>query len=173
MFFFRGDPWISRINDERRTFTVYLVFVAQTTLPQRVAQEHLLVVCYVFERLPFQRRSQNDLDPFASPIRRRLVECRVNHRCRRVGNFDKMRAAGKESTNDHASSDTASSYLFVGQSASVLLRRSEGRNTRRYCSRAYARSPREAIGRPIPYGRFVPVHPKIVPATAAHCYSFP
>jgi hypothetical protein len=173
MSFFRGDARISRIYDERCAFAVYLVLVAQTALPHRVAQEHFVVVRYIFERLSFQRRGQNDLDSFATPIRRRLVECRVNNRCRRVRNFDEMRAAGKQSTNKNSDSDTAVSYLFISQPAPVLLRRSEGTGARGYGSRPCTWSPREAIGRPIPYGRFVPDHPQIVPATAADCYSFP
>jgi hypothetical protein len=173
MFFFRGEIRISRKNDKRCTFAVYLVFVAQAPLPDRVAQEHFVVVDNIFERFPFQRRCQNDLDPFSSPIRGRLVECWVNNRCPGVRNFDEMRAAGKQNTTKNSERDTNASQLFPSQSAPIPLRGCKGDDARRYGLLPHACSPREAIGRPNPCARFVPDHPKILPATAADCYSFP
>jgi hypothetical protein len=105
--FLRCSFRILREDHQRCTFSLYFEFVAETSLANRVCQEHSIVRGYVFERFRAQRRRPVYLHPLPVPDRIRLIKCQVKHRFRRIRNLYCMDAARNESAKENVSKTTA------------------------------------------------------------------
>src|ERR1700722_7690867 len=102
MLFFWGAFRIPRINHQRCAFTLYFEFIVEAMLPEGVGNEYFFAICQVLQRFASQGGCQCHLDAFAFPSGRRLIECRMNDRSRRVRDGDQMRTAEKKQTKKSA-----------------------------------------------------------------------
>src|SRR5262245_58991587 len=102
VLFFRGRVRIVREDDQRCPCSAYFEFVTETSLANRVCQEHLIGRGQVFERFRTYRRRSVYFHPFTLPDCIRLIKRWMKNRFRRIRNLYDMGAAGNQGAKEEA-----------------------------------------------------------------------